>query len=82
MIISVEQLEKKKAAIQAAIDLAKLREKRQARIMKLLDKLGLLEVDEDLLNLELQNLANRLRGKPTPKAAEKEGVDESEAGTL
>ncbi|MBU2790049.1 hypothetical protein HF288_06310 [Acidithiobacillus caldus] len=85
-MISVEQLEKKKAALEAAIVQAKQLEKRRVRVMKSLVRLGLLDVDEELLQLGLQELAEKLRENERPKTTtghgQKEGRDEDHASTI
>ncbi len=85
-MISVEQLEKKKAALEAAIVQAKQLEKRRVRVMKYLVRLGLLDVDEELLQLGLQELAEKLweneRPKTTTGHGQKEGRDEDHASTI
>lgn len=85
-MISVEQLEKKKAALEAAIVQAKQLEKRRTRIMKTITRLGLLDVDEELLQLGLQELAEKLRETEKPKTTtghgQKEGRDEDHASTI
>ncbi|MBU2762830.1 hypothetical protein HAQ03_05235 [Acidithiobacillus caldus] len=87
-MISVEQLEKKKAAIEAAIAQAKQLEKRRARVLKTITRLGLLDVDEDLLHIGLQELAEKLRENEKPKGTtatghgEKERRDEDQASTI
>ena len=55
----VKKLEKMKADLEAKITAAKAMEKRRARICRAMEGAGVLSLDDDVLEIEIQGIAKR-----------------------